>query len=540
MAQKRRSSNGNILNIELESPPNYVYTNGEIVSGRVTLRSSSDEDVYSIVLQLSGSGESYVGMAGRNNNQVGLPDQWSGQVFLDMHQQLYEGTYTLRKDVMYEWPFKMRFPDSKALIPSGSHGKNQMMSNGDTGITYELKASRATSAEQAKALLEKAVKGQGAGIKSKVRGMTASTITVDLNFLPSRPNYIPSELTPTREVWNLPVHAHGEAGHSKFTFKSLFKPPPSNPYTVRVDLPKNFVQFERLPAFIRVVPKSYENGQPPSNPGPIIVEKVEFILSMRVRHKASGYVGENLESMTILKLENPGIVITDTGRYDIGGPYKTHKPMWPTFNSDVVETRHNLRAHVTLNASGKKFEDIFVMMNCNVYPKRVTPTPLNQDYTCNFFSQSSASPTIDEMGKEVIAMPHKDVIDAFFTVSRLLTEKKIYPQFAEPHDPSAVLALHLPGQANQQLKPHAPTPESSLLPGSRSLPNPRAEDQKCLSSILEVGTGIKATTSHISDQGSFAYRYGGEKSPSQVRLEFSGMNLIYPPHSPFHIPEQIM
>ncbi len=527
MAHSRTSSSGRLLNIELDSPPNCVYTNGEILSGRVTLRSSSDEDVCSIVLQLTGLGESYVGMAGRNNQQVGLPDQWSGQIFLDMHKQLYHGMYKLRKDVTYEWPFKIRFPDSRALVPSGSHGKHQMMSNGDTWINYELKASRATSPEQAKALLEKAAKGQGAGLKSKVRGFAASTTSLDLIFLPSRPSYIPPELTPTREVWTLPIRATGDSeaasGQStKFSFKSLFKPPPSVAYTVRVDLPKNFVQFERLPAFIRVIPKFSEAGEP-TNPGPITVEKVEYILSMRVRHKASGYVGENLEQRTILKLDHPGIVITDTGRYDIGGQYSTKHPMWPTFNCDLVETRHNLRAHVTLNASGKKFHDIFTLMNCNVYPNRMTASPLNKDYICSLFPQSLEPLSSNEEEDGEVAIPHKAAIDAFFAVSRLLTSKNIYPQVVDPHNPSAVLTLLLPGQTNLQAKPFVPMPESSILPGTLTLPNPQIEDQRWISSILESDSGLQSTTSQFSGQGGFAYRYGGKKSASQVRLELSGM-----------------
>ena len=56
MADRRGSNSSKILNIELDSPPRYVYTNGEIISGRVTLRSFSDEDVYSIILHLTESG----------------------------------------------------------------------------------------------------------------------------------------------------------------------------------------------------------------------------------------------------------------------------------------------------------------------------------------------------------------------------------------------------------------------------------------------------------------------------------------------------
>jgi hypothetical protein len=268
MADRRISSYGKILNIELDSPPSYVYTNGEIISGRVTLRSSSDEDVYSIILHLTGVGKSYVGLAGRNTTSVGLGDQWEGQIFLDIHQQLYQGTYKLRKGVTYEWPFKMRFPASTSLIPSGSHGRHQMMSNGDTVVDYELKVSRATSAEQAKALTEITLEGQGAGIKSKLRGLTASTTSVELNYLPSRTSYIPPELTPTREKWTLPARATDEQDgtnvpSNRFSLKSIFKSSPSIDYTVRVDLPKNFVQYERLPVFIRIIPKSGEQGQSP-------------------------------------------------------------------------------------------------------------------------------------------------------------------------------------------------------------------------------------------------------------------------------------
>jgi len=518
----RTFSSSKILSIELDSPPNYVYTNGEIISGRVTLRSSSDEDVYSIILHLTGIGKSYVGLAGRGTDSVGIGDQWEGQIFLDIHQQLYKGTYKLRKDVIYEWPFKMRIPASKSLIPSGSYGKHQMMSNGDTAIDYVLKASRATSAEQAKALTRITLEGQGAGIKSKFRGLTASTTTVDLNFLPSRPGYIPPELTPTREKWTLPARTTGEQlapnGQSnRFSLKSIFKSSPSIDYTVRVDLPKNFVQFEHLPAFIRVIPKSGE----PSDPGPIIVEKVEYIVSMRVRHKAQGYVGENLETMTILKLDHPGIVINDSGRYDIGGQYNTKKPMWPTFKSDVIETRHNLRAHVTLDASGKKFKDIFTLTDCNIYPNRVTPSPLNKDYICNFYSQSCVNDGDEN------SVPYKYTIDAFFAVSQALIRKNIHPQVVEPHDQSAVLTLLLPCQSHLRAQSHVLVPEGSTLPGSLALPNPNFEDQRWISSILESESDLRSTTSHFSAQGGFAYKYGGEKSPSQVRLEFSGPYPFY-------------
>jgi hypothetical protein len=82
-----RTSSGKILSIELDSPPNYVYTNGEIISGRVTLHSSSDEDVYSIILHLTGVGRSYVYLASRNQS-VRIMDQQEGQIFLDLHQQL--------------------------------------------------------------------------------------------------------------------------------------------------------------------------------------------------------------------------------------------------------------------------------------------------------------------------------------------------------------------------------------------------------------------------------------------------------------------
>lgn len=88
----------------------------------------------------------------------------------------------------------------------------------------------------------------------------------------------------------------------------------------------------------------------------------------------------------MLKLDHPGIVINDSGSYDIGGQYSTKKPMWPTFKSDVIEARHNLRAHVTLDVSGKKFKDIFTLTDCNIYPNRVTPSPLNKDYICSFYS----------------------------------------------------------------------------------------------------------------------------------------------------------
>ena len=53
-----------------------------------------------------------------------------------------------------------------------------------------------------------------------------------------------------------------------------------------------------------------------------------------------------------------------------------------------------------------------------------------------------------------------------------------------------------------------------------ALPDSHVEDQRWLSSILESGSGLQGIPSHFSAQGGFAYRYGGEKSPSQHKSNF--------------------
>lgn len=517
METHRRPNAGKAFNIELDSPPNYVYTDGEIVSGRVTLLSSSDEEVFSVILMLTGTAKSYVGMTGRNGSSIGMGDQWEGRVLFNARQQLYEGNYKLRKGVTYEWPFKMRFPASMTLIPSGDYGKH-MMSIGETTIEYQLKAFRASSAEQAKALAKTTTQTSGAGIMAKVRSIGASTASSPLYFMPSRPNYVDPELTPTREHTKLPALPENDQQvqierSKRFSLKSIFATPssPTIDCTVRVDLPKNIIQYERFPVILRVIPKSGQIG-------PVTVEKVEFIVSARVRHKANGFVGENLENYTIFKLEKPGIVINDPGKHDISGRFSNEITMWPTFNSDLIETRHNLRAHVTLNASWKKFKDIFTLTGIHIFPNRVTCSPLNKNYICSFYSQTQRSSVPSDNGEDENTA--KDVVDAFFTVSRLLTSKAIHPQVIAPRDPSAVMALLLPGQ--NYAKPSAPISEDPVIPhGTIALPDPVVEDQRKLSGMLNGSDGIRATKTQSSARGSFAYLWGGENSTTQARVDFS-------------------
>jgi hypothetical protein len=316
---------------------------------------------------------------------MGVWDQCEGAVLFHVRQQLYEGNYKLRKDVTYNWPFKVRFPAAMTLLPSGDHGKH-MMSIGETEIVYQLKAFRATSAEQAKALADTTTQSSGACIIAKVRSLGASTVSLGTQFFPLRPKYVDVELTPTREQMKLPA---------------------------LVDQPQ----------------------QPP-------------------------------------------------------------------------------------NGQSRRFS----LKSIHNFPNRVTLSPLNKDFVCNFFSHARRSSVPSEYDDNENTASHKGAIDALFAVSRLLTSKNINPQVIGPRNPLAVMSLLLPGQVQAK---HPPMPEDHVIPhGTTSLPDPFIEDQKRLFNMLEGVTGFRSAKTQSSGHGSFAYAWVAEESTAQTILDFSGSYLI--------------
>lgn len=127
--------------IEFDSPPNFYYTDGDAVEGRCVLLSARDEDVVAITLSFHGTVKTHITRYTYSKSTIVQPvESYSESVLFQEKKLLYQGTYTLRKNVLYEWTFRFKVP--RNLPPSGRLGKVGM---GSGQITYELEAARTTT-----------------------------------------------------------------------------------------------------------------------------------------------------------------------------------------------------------------------------------------------------------------------------------------------------------------------------------------------------------------------------------------------------------
>ena len=138
---------GKNFHIDLSHPPGYVFKDGDIVTGKCCLFSSADEDVGSVIISFHGTVK--VRLVHRTDRQpVGysqdyIPSNYDSEdVLFSEIKVLFQGPYTLRKNVPYEWPFEFQFPSRISLPPSGAFHKDHWNS---AVVAYELEACRGKS-----------------------------------------------------------------------------------------------------------------------------------------------------------------------------------------------------------------------------------------------------------------------------------------------------------------------------------------------------------------------------------------------------------
>jgi hypothetical protein len=112
--------------IEFDNPPDFFYSDGDIVSGKCVLLSTRDEDVGATTISFHGTVKTHVELHNYSqSSQVHKTNYNSESVLFQEKKVLYQGTYTLRKNVLYEWPFEFQLP--KSLPPSGSLAEATMV-----------------------------------------------------------------------------------------------------------------------------------------------------------------------------------------------------------------------------------------------------------------------------------------------------------------------------------------------------------------------------------------------------------------------------
>ena len=158
MDSSRNAQGGKKFYIALDQPSESIFKGGDIVSGKCCLLSPADEDVGSVTISFHGTikvrfvdtdphrvnGVQTQNYQGNNHN--------SEDVLFTETRLLYQGPYTLRKNILYEWPFQFQFP-SAPLPQSGKFGKEHFHS---ATIAYELEACRGRTSQDV-ASLEKRI-----------------------------------------------------------------------------------------------------------------------------------------------------------------------------------------------------------------------------------------------------------------------------------------------------------------------------------------------------------------------------------------------
>lgn len=122
----KHSNRASKFRIELDSPPDKVFSGEDTLSGRVVLDSQSDENVGHVTIMFRGTVHLHVttAVAGSySSGGSGTHAVWEDYITLFEHVQvLYRGHYKLRRDVPYEWPFSFAFGyqrDGSSWPPSG-------------------------------------------------------------------------------------------------------------------------------------------------------------------------------------------------------------------------------------------------------------------------------------------------------------------------------------------------------------------------------------------------------------------------------------
>jgi hypothetical protein len=145
MDSSRNAQGGKKFYIALDQSKESIFKGADIVSGKCCLLSPVDEDMGSVAISFHGTIKvRFVDADPHRVNGVHTLNHYEGNnhnsedVLFAETKLLYQGPYTLRKNVLYEWSFQFQFP-SESLPQSGKFGKEHFHS---ATIAYELEACR--------------------------------------------------------------------------------------------------------------------------------------------------------------------------------------------------------------------------------------------------------------------------------------------------------------------------------------------------------------------------------------------------------------
>lgn len=533
--------------IDLNTPPSSMYTDGDIVSGKCVLFSTHDEDVGSVIISFHGvvKSQAYVSKLGSTTTQVPVSYYNSEDVLLQEKKTLYQGTYTLRKNVLYEWFFQFQLPDS--LLPNGLYGPSK---HGSGEIVYELEAARARTWQDPN-MVERQMdprndlKGapfQPSGLFKKIGSFTGMIATAKLTVVPSRPRRIEPGLSPYMVERQFPAPSQDSRRHSRLS--SLLHPHShaDGPIcTITMELPHTLIHETPIPAILRLTPKSS------SSLPPISLTSIDIHLKAYTHIQDSTKQHHNIHESKAALIDQPKTTISVpiNTSLDLGAIFNIHvdPAIPPTFSHDLIQVSYDLFVRITLDVGGKKIKEDFIVENARVISNRTRSSPLSCDYYCTF------TPEIRHSASEpsLVIYPGRDreaeteISNAYLALSRLLSASGI--PFKPISKINGVPTILLGGRQRLAVSLESNASSNSPLPlpntGTEQILDSQAQDGKILDRIIDGHHDFAASTS-IPDKHndassrpcSLAYLWHesnmSAESPVYVRVEISGSPTLLP------------
>ena len=558
--------------IDLNYPPGGIFTEDDIVSGKCVLLSTRDEDIGSISISFHGTVKTQVVITNNSQStQVRRANYNSEDVLFSESKLLYEGTYTLRKNVPYEWPFEFRLPSS--LPASGTFNSG----SGNGQVTYELEACRARTWQDPSMLAKQMnprndLKGapfQPSKLFEKVGQFTGMIATAALQVTPARPALVDPHMSifrSQRQFMTSSAQNQSPGSHHKISglFHSNKDEKVMVGYMAVLELPQNLINGTAIPIFLTVVSDT-------PNLAPVSLHSVDIHLMVHttVRSSPGNHHNNHETRIPISKQSKANLSITPNSQLDLGNSFNLQldPTFTPNFDHGLLRISYGLKAEILLECGGNKFKEEFVaeqvtiMSNrvrnsppnfaderVKIMSNRINNSPLRYDHFCTFTSEIQRSPfehgTMVYPGSESEA----EISIAYLQLSRLLTEKSIPHNPVPSPDGRPTIIFH--GQPQFSDAPASYSSSSSSIPtsppqysGNSLVQNPLEHDQRLLGSIIDGNSNFEATSLPAS-QGQkvrhFAYLWHAPapqsySSDNYVRLEISGMSESYPITFTFHL-----
>ncbi len=485
--------------IDLDAPSDYLYTDGDIVSGKCVLLSTKDEDVGTIILTFRGVVKNKVYVDGYGAylenpnitntipNRTGERTNWlkAEDVLFEEKRTIYEGTYTLRKNVPYEWPFEFQLPNS--VVPSGVYNEG----TGSSKVVYELEAAR-TRTWQDPDMIERQMEPRSlthdardipgasvdmSGLFRKMGSFIGIIANTTLKVVPPRPKHVLPDLTTVIVERRLPLlrQGHSSGSHGKFSsLLHLHHDEGGVPCTIILEVSRNLVHGARIPFLLQV--GSNEATTIP----PVSVISVEAHLKsyLTLHDDTRSYHEYHESKVPLLDRPKTNLSLIPNTWLDLSSALdiQVDPTITPTFSHSLIELEYKLEAHIALEVGGKKFKEVFLFEGVRVLSSRVKLSPITRDFYCTFPHEHHNS----KFGAE---REDIEIGQAYLALSRLLSDNNIR------HSPIASLSgiptiiLHGPSRS---LPP--PTQAPSAVPQSELFKN--GEDEEILSEDLQILDGI--------------------------------------------------